>query len=273
MRNRKILLVDCGLKVDVQNRIRTAHPNNYADITILEYAKQMKLRDSIDRFLLIEHPNLNKKEVDTLFEKNRYAGVIVNGSTYIIPHNDTRLVSTNLTSGDLNATVLQIISYCGERGIPLLGICYGQHMLGRFAGEEIVQLPLPELGFVMINLTEVGKQHPLFEGVPLSLLVPQFHSYGITQSKSTQILARNDCCVQAMIIPGTELVGIQFHIDFLSTVGEKEYGTMEHQSIKFPDFFTIASRRQRIVIHPENKDTYAISNGPLGKFMGRILSE
>ncbi|NLE64545.1 MAG: type 1 glutamine amidotransferase [Elusimicrobia bacterium] len=55
---------------------------------------------------------------------------------------------------------------CLERGVPVLGICLGSQLLTKAAGGWVVQSPEPEAGWFPVDLTEDGRNDPLFSGFP-----------------------------------------------------------------------------------------------------------
>src|SRR5436853_3449445 len=51
----------------------------------------------------------------------------------------------------------------GERGTPVLGVCFGHQLLARAAGGAVVQNPRGrEIGTVRVQLTEAGRKDVLF---------------------------------------------------------------------------------------------------------------
>jgi len=66
-----------------------------------------------------------------------------------------------------NDQLLDLIALCKHNNLPLLGICYGAQMLGRALGGKVQPHPKGiELGATRIELTDTGKEHFLFRGLP-----------------------------------------------------------------------------------------------------------
>jgi len=223
-----ILLMDSAIQRTILGRLKTG---NFAEKNALRVARNAGMR--LERFLLVEQPQLGRKEARRIVEGRK--GVIIGGSGLVHPSNDGEILGFAfskgmVTSGMVNASVLRVIKECCSQGVPLLGICYGHQMLGRFAGEKIAELPEYEFGFNSIKLTEKGKGDALFSGLPEEIQVPEYHSLGLVSSKSLEVLASNELCIQAMKLPGYGVYGVQFHPDFhWGLLTGKGTGTLQHQ--------------------------------------------
>ena len=65
-----------------------------------------------------------------------------------------------------NDRLLDLIALCKHHEIPFMGICFGAQLLGRALGGHVARNPEGiELGAMRIELTEVGKNHFLFNGL------------------------------------------------------------------------------------------------------------
>ena len=95
-------------------------------------------------------------------------------------------------------------------GRPLLGICAGMQLQGRFAGGMIGPSTIPEHGFLPIQIQD---RSDLLHGLPADLLVFQDHTDEIvTLPDDFRVLAASaDCAVQAISCPGRQWWGTQFH--------------------------------------------------------------
>lgn len=66
-----------------------------------------------------------------------------------------------------NDQLLDLIALCKHNSVPFLGICYGAQLLGRALGGKVQPHPNGiELGAARIELTDTGKTHFLFNGMP-----------------------------------------------------------------------------------------------------------
>ncbi|MFH1425040.1 MAG: type 1 glutamine amidotransferase [archaeon] len=89
--------------------------------------------------------------------------------------------------------------------VPILGICFGNHLLASIYGYNLIEANEPEVGWYEI---EVVQNHPLFNGLPERFAVFQHHKRFV--ESGPRILARNENGVQA-IEYAENVYGIQFH--------------------------------------------------------------
>ncbi|MBI5227318.1 gamma-glutamyl-gamma-aminobutyrate hydrolase family protein [Candidatus Micrarchaeota archaeon] len=255
----KILVVDCSVS-ERQGKLR---PTIYPELTVLHLARLHRV--DFDRFILVDHPNLRNCALGRVVDKRKYHKVVISGSGPIDPANDEQKIGQDVTSGELNSTVLRIIELCVERGIPLLGICYGHQMICRSAGARVEDLETYEFGFVPVQLTQNSQEHPLFAGIDSPFLAAEHHNMGVRKpSGSLDVLAQNDRCVQAVQIRGTEVTGVQFHPDFNSGHGVLEdtvayYYRREAASLRLSE--------APLVEPPDKDEAYMMNNVPLLRFM------
>jgi len=94
---------------------------------------------------------------------------------------------------------------------PTLGICFGQQILASALGGEVIRNPLGrEFGFCDIRLTEVGRAHPLFSGLPPVFRGAQGHYDVVSRLPAgSVVLAENDYGVQSFALGS--VLGVQFH--------------------------------------------------------------
>ena len=62
-----------------------------------------------------------------------------------------------------------------NKEIPLLGICLGAQLIAQTAGGEVFKTAKKEIGWYPIRLTEEGVHDSLFQGLPKSFEVFQWH--------------------------------------------------------------------------------------------------
>ncbi len=85
-----------------------------------------------------------------------------------------------------------------NKGIPILGICFGAQLLAKALGGSVVPGPTFEIGMVPVTLTDEGKTDPVFNHLPSPFQVFQWHGEGITLPPGTQsLVASADFPVQA----------------------------------------------------------------------------
>jgi GMP synthase (glutamine-hydrolysing) len=106
-------------------------------------------------------------------------------------------------------------------GVPVLGICYGMHLVAQNLGVEVIQSSKGEYGFTVL---QVQSDNPLFTGTPGAQRVWMSHSDKVTSAgDSMQVLASSDSCpIASFHEPGKNFYGVQFHPEVHHTeFGEK----------------------------------------------------
>jgi GMP synthase-like glutamine amidotransferase len=105
-----------------------------------------------------------------------------------------------------------------EARLPVLAICYGAQVVSAALGGSVAPAPVPEIGVVQVRSDDPS-------------LVPEgpwtsFHVDGLTPPPAAEVVARNDCGVQAFVLPG--LLGVQFHPEVRAQV-------LDDWAARFPD--------------------------------------
>ena len=99
------------------------------------------------------------------------------------------------------AAEVSLVRDAVEARLPVLAICYGAQIVSAAFGGAVAPAPVPEVGVVHVRSEDPS-------------LVPEgpwtsFHVDGLTPPPAAQVVARNDCGVQAFVLP--RLLGVQFH--------------------------------------------------------------
>lgn len=104
----------------------------------------------------------------------------------------------------------------GDRGVPILGVCFGHQLLAAAFGGAVEKHPGGrEVGTVAMELTPQGRGDPLFDGVPDRFVANATHADHVCAlPPGAVVLARNDWVpVQAFAL-GPRVRGVQFHPEY-----------------------------------------------------------
>ena len=113
-----------------------------------------------------------------------------------------------------NDQLLDLIALCKHNSVPFLGICYGAQMLGRALGGKVQPHPKGiELGAARIELTDTGKGHFLFRGLPTGYFhAIETHNDVIMSLPAECRLLASSRHTQAQAFEYRNLLfGVQFH--------------------------------------------------------------
>lgn len=103
---------------------------------------------------------------------------------------------------------------------PYLGICLGLQTLVKAAGGKVVESPIKEVGFLdpegnnfTIDLTDKGKEDPLFENLNSPFKVFHLHGETVALTKDMILLATGKFCNSQVVKIGSNAYGIQSHFE------------------------------------------------------------
>jgi len=112
-----------------------------------------------------------------------------------------------------------------ESGKPYLGICLGLQVLVKAGGGKVFKSEFPEIGFrdsegerFMVDLTEYGKQDPLFKGLESPLQVFQLHGETVEMGEGMVLLGTGEWCIHQVVRVGRCAYGIQSHFELTPTM-------------------------------------------------------
>src|SRR5579863_3668736 len=112
---------------------------------------------------------------------------------------------------------VEIIRLCGEKGIPMFGVCLGHQALGEAFGATIDRAP--ELLHGRSSIVE-HEGHGVFAGVATPLIVGRYHSLVVEDeglSEEFVVTARSHGLIMGMRHRTLPLEGVQFHPESVLT--------------------------------------------------------
>ena len=108
---------------------------------------------------------------------------------------------------------LELIRAAHAAQLPVLGICFGSQLVGQALGGEVATLDGGiELGWHDVNLTPLGRDEPLFAGIPWTSKQMHWHSYHVaTLPADSRVLASSARTPHQAWMCGLRTLAIQYH--------------------------------------------------------------
>jgi GMP synthase (glutamine-hydrolysing) len=110
-----------------------------------------------------------------------------------------------------------------DRGQPVLGICYGQQLMARLLGGEVLRGEKGEYGLATLDLDDTTD--PLFAGLSGRQQIWMSHRdvVGALPEGFSAVGRTETCAVAAIAAPQRKLYGLQFHPEVVHTVRGMEF--------------------------------------------------
>jgi len=103
-------------------------------------------------------------------------------------------------------------------GKTVVGVCLGAQMIAHVLGARVYDNPVKEIGWFPLTLTAAAERHPLTEEVPESFIAFHWHSQTFDLPSGAVHLARSEACAHQMFAYGSNVLGVQFHLEMTPDV-------------------------------------------------------
>lgn len=130
---------------------------------------------------------------------------------------------------------LKFIGQIIDQRIPILGICFGHQLLGKYFGVAI-ERKISKSGLIKLKLT---KEDVFFKGITNPMMLVSHNEHVSTLPKNFELLATSDYCkVQAIKHKDMDIYGIQFHpcydenVEKIKELGITDMNYGEHEGAK-----------------------------------------
>lgn len=107
----------------------------------------------------------------------------------------------------------QVLRQVVEQDIPFLGICLGGQVLAGAMGAIVKRHHMTELGFYKVQLTDEGKDDPLYHGLPGYQQVFQWHEDTFAIPTGAVHLATSENTFNQAFRIGRRAYALQYHIE------------------------------------------------------------
>mgnify|MGYP000684082418 CR=1 FL=1 len=128
--------------------------------------------------------------------------------------------------------LIDYVAEADDRGLPILGVCYGHQVVASALGGRVEDMGEYEIGYREIRQT---KDDDLFEGIPSTFTAFTTHSDAVTElPPGAELLAENDYGVHAF--RRGDVWGVQFHPEYdretaVAVTNEKDLSAERRRSV------------------------------------------
>lgn len=100
-----------------------------------------------------------------------------------------------------------------DRGVPVLGVCFGAQLLAVALGGGVRRARVPEVGMDVVRPTPAGAEDPVLGAAGAEIDVLQWHHDTIVPPPGSVTLATSDACDVQAFRHGARAYGTQFHVE------------------------------------------------------------
>lgn len=111
------------------------------------------------------------------------------------------------------ATEIKLIRQAIHKEIPVLGICLGAQLIAKALGAKVFQHHEKEIGWYQISPTKEGKKDSLLAHFQDTEKIFQWHGDSFDIPKKAVQLAVSPTCLNQAFRFGTNVYGLQFHLE------------------------------------------------------------
>jgi GMP synthase (glutamine-hydrolysing) len=112
-----------------------------------------------------------------------------------------------------------------EAGRPFLGVCLGVQLLAAALGARVYAAERPEVGLLEVELTDAGREDPLFAGLDASFVSLQWHGDTFDLPAGAVRLASSPLAANQAFRAGERAYGVQFHLEVTGEMA-REWGAI-----------------------------------------------
>jgi GMP synthase-like glutamine amidotransferase len=98
-------------------------------------------------------------------------------------------------------------------GTPFLGVCLGVQLLAAALGARVYPVERPEVGLLPVELSQEGRDDPLFAGLDGPLVTLQWHGDTFDLPAGGVRLAGSPLVANQAFRAGDRAYGVQFHLE------------------------------------------------------------
>jgi GMP synthase-like glutamine amidotransferase len=107
----------------------------------------------------------------------------------------------------------RFISEAIDNGKKVLGICLGAQLIAAVGGGKVYPNKYTEIGWFDVSKTEHGKTSEVFSFLPDTFTAFHWHGDTFDLPRGAKRLANSEACTNQAFELGTNVIGLQFHLE------------------------------------------------------------